>query len=74
MVAGVGMPEKQSSNREVVRRQRKKRVKEVYQRVPLAPLKRQGKDSGVSLSLLKLSLALVGARQETCISQSKLCL
>lgn len=66
---GVGMPERQRSNREVVRRQRKKQMKEIYQQGPPSPLKGSGEkgEDGVSLSL-------AGTRQETYASHSKLCL
>lgn len=67
---GVGVPERQSSNREVVRQQRKSQMKAICQQGPPSPprgLGEKGKDVGVSLSL-------AGTRPETCASHGKLCL
>lgn len=49
MVLGVGMPERQGSNREVVRRQRKKQIRNIPAGTTLSPEKTWGE--GIRLGL-----------------------
>lgn len=64
IVLGVGMPERQKSNREVVKRQRKKQMRDRdEQGTTPSPerLGKKGKDLGVRLCSSKLSLALASS-------------